>query len=154
MMQRAFRSYGNRIGETRRFKAFSEAEAVRVTVFDTIEEAQAEERRLIVLHQPAANINFKYVQPTVTKPLSNIKLTREERAAQEQQWIEMGENSFKPGAVTLQQFLSATTPKRSTLWYRMKAAFEEGRYQATVNSERNNPTPKYYRVKTKVLSEK
>src|SRR6266850_6681056 len=69
MMQRAFRSYGNRIGETRRFKAFSEAEAVRVTVFDTIEEAQAEERRLIVLHQPAANINFKYVQPTVTKPL-------------------------------------------------------------------------------------
>ena len=42
--------------DDRRFKAFNEADQIRVTVFDNTEEARNEEIRLIMLHQPEGNV--------------------------------------------------------------------------------------------------
>jgi hypothetical protein len=110
----------------KRVQAFNEADQIRVTVFSTTQEAKQEERRLIVLHQPIANTHYKYVPPP---KIPITKLNREQRAMQDRQWIQAGIDSFKPGHLNQEDFL-ADIPKRTALWYRMKAAFEEGRRQA------------------------
>ena len=46
-------------GEQLRTEAFNICDDIRVTVFDNIEEARAEEIRLIKLHKPAANKHHK-----------------------------------------------------------------------------------------------
>lgn len=59
---RAFRGYSNGVPQPsarRRVQAFSEAEEIRVTVFDSTTETRAEEQRLIRLHNPAYNTHHK-----------------------------------------------------------------------------------------------
>lgn len=52
---RAFNQDKTRNAEGERFKAYEQADIVRVTVFDNVAEARAEEKRLILLYKPKFN---------------------------------------------------------------------------------------------------
>jgi hypothetical protein len=147
-----FRDYGKGSQRNRK-SAFEQAEQIRITVFDDGLEARAEERRLIELHKPIGNIRLPSQFDLGPMPLlqANKKQMRlEQRRIQEKTWIEAGQNSFKPGAVSLTQFL-ADTPKYTALWYRMKAAFNEGRRLRLEQLEQSDPMPTHLRTRTRVL---
>lgn len=113
-----------------RDKAFNQADEIHITVFSDVAEARAEQDRLIELLRPQG-LSEQVQQSTL------------DRLIEQEKWIQQGRLSFEPGVATLQQFL-ADIPKRTALWYRMKAAFEEGRRLAIQDNDTTVTQPKYY----------
>lgn len=119
-----FRRYSNRING-KRLIAFNQADQIRITIFDNEAEARAEKQHLIQQCKMISKVGGK------TDAVFQVrKANKERKLVEEQSWMSAGRESFGT-SLTSQEFVrNANVRKYGTLWYRMKAAFEEGRRQA------------------------